>query len=203
MTSNKTDTSGDSLLRWGVWRGRSISRSAWGRRCSARVSISRAIRSACSRMDPGWVQTANFVLSGLMVLAAAVGSAASSAPNHARSDGPRRLRPRHDHGGDLPGRSIDGFPPGTPKGPPTSISTTGLMHFVAGALTFSCSASAASRRVDHDAPAEPSLALLSLFSGLSVFIGFFGGIASPIGIAGIWFAVVVGWAWLSVLSRPE
>jgi hypothetical protein len=45
-----------------------------------------------------------------------------------------------------------------------------------------------------------SLAGLSLFSGVSVLGGFFGGIALPIGVAGIWFAVVVGWLWLWVLS---
>jgi hypothetical protein len=31
-------------------------------------------------------------------------------------------------------------------------------------------------------------------------VGFFGGMVLPVGIAGIWFAVVVGWAWLTVLS---
>jgi hypothetical protein len=52
----------------------------------------------------------------------------------------------------------------------------------------------------------PSLAVLSLFSGLAVVLGFFGGMVLPVGTLGIWFAVVVGWAWLAVmslrLSRP-
>ena len=46
----------------------------------------------------------------------------------------------------------------------------------------------------------PSLALVSLLSGLVVVFGFFGGIVFPIGILGIWLAVVVGWAWLAVMS---
>ena len=46
----------------------------------------------------------------------------------------------------------------------------------------------------------PSLARLSLLSGLAVVLGFFGGMALPFGILGIWFAVIVGWAWLSFLS---
>jgi hypothetical protein len=50
---------------------------------------------------------------------------------------------------------------------------------------------------------EAALAMLSLASGLSVFIGFFGGLALPIGIAGIWFAVVAGWAWLSIMSMAH
>lgn len=34
----------------------------------------------------------------------------------------------------------------------------------------------------------------------STLSGFFGGMVLPIGILGIWFAVVVGWAWLAVMS---
>jgi hypothetical protein len=39
-----------------------------------------------------------------------------------------------------------------------------------------------------------------MFSGVAVVLGFFGGIALPLGVLGIWFAVVVGWAWLTVTS---
>ena len=101
----------------------------------------------------------------------------------------------------FPADPVDGFPPGTPEGPPTSISTAGLVHFIAGALGFtflaiSCffAAWAMSRRN------MSSLALLSLFSGLAVVLGFFGGMVLPMGILGIWLAVVVGWAWLAVVS---
>ncbi len=38
----------------------------------------------------------------------------------------------------FPSDPMDGFPPGTPEGPPTSISTTGLVHFASGALGFAC-----------------------------------------------------------------
>jgi hypothetical protein len=80
----------------------------------------------------------------------------------------------------------------------------GLVHFIAGALGFtslgvSCfvAARAMSRRNAR------SLARLSLFSGLAILLGFFGGFALAgilPGTAGIWFAVVVGWAWLTLLS---
>jgi hypothetical protein len=150
----------------------------------------------------GWVQTANFVLTGLMVLAAAVG--------FGRVPGPRLRGVTYFLGAFgvalivaavFPADPVDGFPPGTPKGPPTSISTTGLIHFAAGALGFlslgiSCFFAAWAmwrRRVS-------SLAFVSLLSGLAVLLGFFGGIVLPIGIMGIWFAVVVGWAWLAILS---
>ena len=150
----------------------------------------------------GWVQTVNFVLTGMMVLAAAVG--------FRRVLGPKPRAVTWFLGGFgvamivaavFPADPVDGFPPGTPEGFPTSITTTGLVHFAAGALGFtflalSCffAAWAMSRR--H----VPSLAWLSLLSGLAVVLGFFGGMVSPIGILGIWFAVVMGWVWLAVMS---
>jgi len=97
---------------------------------------------------------------------------------------------------------MDGFPPGTPEGFPTSISPSGLVHLVSGALGFtflalSCFFAARAmslRRVS-------SLAWLSLLSGLVVVVGFFGGVMLPLGVLGIWIAVVVGWLWLSLMSH--
>jgi hypothetical protein len=141
----------------------------------------------------GWIQTANFVLSGLMVLAAAAGFRRVLAP---KPGAWTWFLGAYGAGMILaaifPADPVDGFPPGTAEGFPTRITTTGVIHFIAGALTFTsigisglCAAWALRRRA-------ASLAWLSLFSGLSVFGGFFGGIALPI--------VVVGWLWLLVLS---
>jgi hypothetical protein len=101
----------------------------------------------------------------------------------------------------FPADPVDGFPPGTPEGFPTSISTQGLLHFIAGAsgflsLAISCffAVWAMWRR------SVSSLAILSLATGLAVVLGFFGGMALPMGIMGIWFAVVAGWVWLAVMS---
>jgi hypothetical protein len=150
----------------------------------------------------GWVQTANFVLTGLMVLAAAMG--------FRRVLGPKSRGVTWFLGAFgvamivaavFPADPVDGFPPGTPEGFPTSISTTGLIHFASGALGFtflaiSCffAAWAMSRRRVR------SLAGLSLLSGLAVVFGFFGGMVLPVGILGIWFAVVAGWVWLTAMS---
>ena len=152
----------------------------------------------------GWVQTANFVISGLMVLAAAVGfrrvlGAKSRAVGwFLGSFGASMLVAAV-----FPADPVDGFPIGTPEGFPTSISTTGLVHFAAGAVGFtslavSCflAARAMSRRN------VPSLARLSLFAGLAVVVAFFGPMFASIlpGTLGIWFGVVMGWTWLTVLS---
>ena len=150
----------------------------------------------------GWVQTVNFVLTGLMVLAAAVGFRRALGP---KSRAVTWLLGAFGAAMIVAAVSradpVDGFPPGTPKGFPTSITTSGLVHFIAGSLGFTClgiscfcAAWAMSRRN------LPSLALHSLVSGLAIVLGFFGGMALPIGVLGIWFAVVVGWAWLAFLS---
>ena len=153
----------------------------------------------------GWIQIANFILTGLMVVAAAVGIRRTLGPG-ARATavflgifGVSMLVAavfRAD--------PMDGFPIGTPKGPPTSISTMGTVHFAAGGLGFvalglSClfAARAMSRR------SVPSLSRVSLISGIIVLVGFFGGVAIPNSspVLGIWIAVVVGWAWLAIVSR--
>jgi hypothetical protein len=153
----------------------------------------------------GWVQTANFLITGLMVLAAAVGIA--------RVPGPKSRATSWFLGGFgasmivaafFPADPVDGFPVGTPQGYPTSISTTGMVHFVAGALGFTCLAiscfvaARAMRRRE-----VPSLARLSLLCGVAVLLGFFGGPllqSSTAATLGIWFSVVVGWAWLIIVS---
>lgn len=152
----------------------------------------------------GWVQTANFVLTGLMVIAAAAGFRRALGPSSRGVSvflgafGVSMIAAavfRAD--------PMDGFPVGTPTGPPTSISTSGLVHFAAGGIGFislavSCllGARVLSRRN------ERSLARLSLICGLVILLGFFSGMAIPNGspVLGIWIAVVVGWAWLGVLS---
>jgi hypothetical protein len=191
-----------TLLRWGAIAGPFYLALGVGQGLLREgFSFERHPLSVLANGPYGFMQTANFVLSGVMVLAAAAGFRRVLAP---RPGARTWFLGAYGAGMILaaifPADPVDGFPPGTPEGFPTSISTTGLIHFIVGALTFTslgisglCAAWAMRRR-------SASLAGLSLFSGLSVLGGFFGGIALPIGVAGIWFAVVVGWLWLSVLS---
>jgi hypothetical protein len=44
------------------------------------------------------------------------------------------------------------------------------------------------------------LAWISLAAGLAIIAGFFGGMFPQISVLGIWFAFVVGWAWLALIS---
>lgn len=160
--------------------------------------------SALANGPGGWVQTLNFVVTGLLVVVAAVGIG-RALRKHARASGwflgwfgVSMLLAAV-----FPADPVDGFPPGTPEGFPESVSTPGLLHFAAGAsgflaLAVSCIvvAVAMSRRGDS------WMARLSLFAGVSVVAGFMAPLLVPAAgpVAGIWFAVVVGWAWLAVTS---
>lgn len=165
-------------------------------------SFARHPLSVLANGDWGWVQTANFALSGLMVIAAAIGIArvvGGAARATVIALGAYGLCValaavfRAD--------PVDGFPVGTPLGMPTTISTMGMLHFVVGALGFTCfgvSALLASRMLSRRG--ARTMARVSLVSGLVVLVGFFGGFALPSPVIGIWISVVVGWAWLVVLS---
>lgn len=152
----------------------------------------------------GWVQTANFLLTGLMVLAAAVGiGRVLGRKSRAMTWILGAYGAAMIAAAIFPADPVDGFPPGTPLGPPESITTPGMIHFIVGGLAFlflAISCFFAVRATQRHGLS--SLAWLSLFSGLAVVLGFFGGMMlfAP-GILGIWFAVVVGWAWLTILSR--
>src|SRR5688572_12791221 len=169
-------------------------------------SFARHPLSALANGPGGWVQTANFVLTAFMVLAAVVGIARVSAKD---SRGLRTALVFYALGmitaALFPTDPLDGFPPGTPLGVPTTISTTGLVHFIAGAVTFLAMAIAcwAGART-MSKRGERGLSRLSLLAGFVVFLGFFGGAAfssSVGGVAGIWVAVVMGWAWLAIVER--
>jgi hypothetical protein len=153
----------------------------------------------------GWIQTANFVLTGLMVLAAAIGF--SRVPGR-RSRGLTFFLGAYGvamlAAAVFRADPVAGFPPGTPPEPPTSISTMGLIHFAAGGLGFlSLGISCFFAALVMWRRRSSSLAFISLACGLVVLVGFFGGIMLPIGILGIWLAVVVGWTWLAILAVSE
>ena len=148
----------------------------------------------------GWVQTANFVVTGLLVIAAAAGLA-RVLPSRATSWLLYAFGASMIVASVFRADPVDGFPIGTPEGFPTSISTRGMIHFIAGALGFTCLGVSClvAARVLSRRPAR-SLSRLSLASGIVVLLGFFGGPAlSSNPVIGIWISVVVGWAWLAIL----
>jgi hypothetical protein len=152
----------------------------------------------------GWIQTLNFIITGLLVVGAALGLR-------------RALRPRAGAGAwalgvfgismllaaVFPADPMDGFPPGTPAGVPQTMSTSGLLHFAVGAVGFlalavSCFVVAPALR----RRGSVQLARLSYAAGVVVIGGFLtpAVLPSSAGTAGIWLSVVAGFAWLAIVA---
>jgi hypothetical protein len=195
-----------ALLRWGLVAGpfylaiglaQALLRDGF--------DLSRHSLSILANGPGGWIQTLNFLLTGAMVVAAAIGlTRVLRAQSRAAGWWLGAFGVSMIAAAAFTADPADGFPVGTPLGMPATISTVGLLHFVAGAIGFvSLGIAGIMTAVALSRRGETSLARFSLTSGIGVLLGFFGGMAlasavSP--VAGIWFSVVLGWAWLAVLS---
>ena len=161
---------------------------------------------------------AMLVTTGLLTIAGAVGLRRSLTGGPGRSWGPI-LVGVYGAGlvaaGLLTADPAQGFPPGTPAGPPTTISWHGLGHLVAGGIGFLCLIAGClvfARRFASQG--ERGWAVYSTVTG-AVFLAGFAGIASgnQVGRLNLAFgaAVVTAWAWVSAvcaragaqLRRPD
>lgn len=166
--------------------------------------LSRHSLSLLANGSWGWVQTANFVISGLMVLAAAYGFSRALAPERRMALLVGIYGLSLIAAGAFAADPMDGFPPGTPSGVPDEISVSGLIHLAAGGIGFLSLALAfvffgawCANRLDN------SLALASRFVAGALFVTFVAGAVlatSTVGTALIWIAVVLGWTWLAFIS---
>lgn len=154
--------------------------------------------------EGGWVQSANLMVSGAMVVAAALGLNMAMSPGKgARSAGLLV----GVYGAALIGSGF--FPPDPVDGFPTRESaaeatTGGLMHMALGGIGFLALVAATfvvagwlSRRGDSGG------ATRSRVAGSVVVVGFVGGAAlstSTAGVVMLWVAVVTGWLWLAITS---
>jgi Protein of unknown function (DUF998) len=151
----------------------------------------------------GWIQVTNFLLTGAMVLACALGlhralPGARWAPRLVGAFGASLLA-----AGVLRADPALGFPPGTPDGPGT-ISWHGAGHLIAGGIGFLCVIAATFVLAKRfAAEGHRGFAAYSRVSGI-VFLAGFAGIASGNTAPGftLFFAaaVVVILTWLAVTS---
>jgi hypothetical protein len=168
--------------------------------------IRRHALSLMSNGTLGWIQVASFIASGLLVIAAAVGIRQRLHPGRAGTWGPILLG---IYGLGLIGAGIfiadpmDGFPPGTPPGPPATMSWHGPLHFISGGIGFIGLVGATlvfARR--FAGLKEWGWATFSLATGV-LFLAGFGNIASGARAAWINLAftavVILSWAWLSAV----
>ena len=158
----------------------------------------------------GWIQIANFVLTGLMTVAAAVGMARAL---RVLGGGPGTVwGPRlvGAYGVGLVGAGVfvadpmNGFPPGTPDGPPVAATVGGIGHLVLAGLGFlALVAGTLLLARPHAAAHRSGLAWFSRITGvlfLLAFLGLASGSASPLVVLGFWVALLLVWTWLAVTS---
>lgn len=159
--------------------------------------------------DLGWVQVTNLVVTGLMLIAAAVGLRRALAPGSAATWTPRLIAA---FGTSLLVAAVFradpalGFPVGTPDGP-AQVTTSGLLHFVAAGVGVICLAVACivlGRRYDVDG--RRAWARFSRVTG-AVFLGGFACVASSGGSAvpnlAFAAAVILIFTWVSAVSSDS
>ncbi len=199
-----------SLLGWGVVAGpfyvvtsvvQGLSRDGF--------DFTRHQWSLLENGELGWLQVANFVLTGIMLVAFAVGLARALAGGPGARWAPRLVA---TFGACLVAAGVFradpalGFPVGTPEGVGT-VTTHGILHFAAAGVGFSAIAAACfviARRLTSDG--ARGLAVFSRVTG-GVFLGGFLCVASGAGnvAANLLFtaAVVLVFAWLAVVAVHE
>ncbi|GAA3188371.1 DUF998 domain-containing protein [Dactylosporangium siamense] len=161
--------------------------------------LTRHAWSLLANGEHGWIQVTNFILTGLMVIAAAVGlhRALPAAPWAGRLTGVYGAG--MIAAGVLRADPAMGFPAGTPEGPGT-VSWHGLGHLTAGGIGFLCVIAACfvvARRFARDG--RKGWAVYSRISGALFLVGF-AGIAAPALTVGFIAAVIVIWTWLAAVS---
>ena len=167
--------------------------------------VRRHALSLLSNGEYGWIQVANFLLAGTLVMAGAVGVRRLLHPGRGAMWGPILL---FTYGVGLIGAGVfiadpgAGFPPGTPASA-DGMSRSGLLHFVFGAIGFYALIAACfvfARR--FAGMARRAWAVYSAATGI-FFLGAFAAIASgPASEATMltfYAAVAWIWVWLSAL----
>lgn len=153
--------------------------------------------------DRGWMQRTDFILSAVMVGAAAYGILRTIRFG-------RRLAIGALTGGYglclvlsaifLPDPA-SGFPPGQTG---DTTTTHGILHLLFGAIGFLCLAAAALAYASWaSARGERGQARLGLWTGILILVGFIGGAVlahTSVGVALLWLAVLAGWLWLALAS---
>ncbi len=168
--------------------------------------ITRHDLSLLSNGPLGWIQIGNFLLSGVLVIAGAVGLRRTLRTGRGRTWGPLLLA---GYGLGLIGAGLFvadpafGFPLGTPADA-NSISWHGLLHILTAALGFaaliaSCAVFGRRFAAEH----RPGWTAYSIVTGV-VFLAGFVGVASGSGnrwsVLGFWVAVVLAWSWITAIS---
>jgi uncharacterized protein DUF998 len=155
----------------------------------------------------GWVQVANFMLTGAMVIACAIGLQRALRGGRGATWAPRLLAV-YGLGliaaGVFVADPMNGFPPGTPAGRPLSMTPHGILHIVAAAIAFIGLVAACfvvARR--FSAEGRRGWTWFSRLTGIVFLLAFFGvasGSGSAVVVLAFWAGLLLAWGWLASLS---
>ncbi|WP_409493803.1 DUF998 domain-containing protein [Amycolatopsis sp. cmx-11-12] len=159
--------------------------------------------SMLSNGDAGWIQVTNFLVSGLLLIAGAIGLSRTLEPGRGSVWGPRLLGV---FGVSLLFAAVfkadpgNGFPAGTG---PATISTAGVLHMAAGSVGFLSLIVAtfvfASR---FSREGHRGWAVYSRATGIAFFASFAGissGNANAVVMLAFWAAVLLAWGWVTAV----
>ncbi len=167
--------------------------------------VRRHALSLLSNGELGWIQVSNFLVVGALVIAGALGTRRALFPGRGATWGPVLLAVYGVGligGGIFPPDPALGFPPGTPPGA-TSISRSGLLHFIFGGIGFYALIGACfvfARRFAR--LQQRGWTVYSSFTGAVFFLAFgaiASGAGSPVVILGFYAAVAWIWVWHAAL----
>jgi hypothetical protein len=162
--------------------------------------------SLLSNGNLGWIQIGNFVLTGLMTIAGAVGVRRVLRRGPGGTWGPRLVGVFGTgvlSAGVFRADPADGFPPGTPAGM-GEVPWHGVLHMATFGVGFLCLIAASFVVARGLAALGPGRsAAYSRISGLVILAGVaasFATAGSTTALVALYVAVVVGWAWLAVTA---
>ena len=153
--------------------------------------------SLLSNGSLGWIQISTFIVAGVLTIAGSGGLRSA-----------RRLVALYGAGlvaaGVFVADPMDGFPVGTPPGPPATVTWHGMLHFMAGGVGFLGLIAAClvlARRFGR--AGRRGWAVYSAATGVvftAAFVGIASGSASPVLNISFGVAVTLGWTWLTAVA---
>jgi hypothetical protein len=172
--------------------------------------ITRHPLSMMSLGDLGWIQIANFIVTGLLVIAGAIGLRRLAAADKRLRRGALLLGIFGlgvFGGGLFVTDPALGFPPGTPDTYPETMSWHGLLHFIFGQIGFLALIIASFVYARYFATSGlRGWAMFSALTGALFLCAIISTVATAGGDASLWAllalyaAVLLAWIWLSALS---